>query len=580
MVGQPLTPQARSEGRFSLSTLNAATLSRLSLIGALTIALLASLQITSTYRVFNQTWDEPAHLAAGMEWLDHGTYTYEELHPPIARVAVALGPYINGLRLSGQNPKPEQMWAEGNAILWERGEYFENLTLARLGVLPFFIILVVTLWYWARTLYGDAVAIVAALLLATLPPVLGHAGLATTDVPFTATFTLALFTFSRWLGKPSRRRAVEFGAAAALVTATKFSALIFLPACILALILLRVWVDRSIIQEWRQDAGPRLKALALAIITATLVIWGVYRLSVKPMTGPEQRPHQTIVRFFGQGGTWHDWAERFAEGVPVPAPEFFHGINRVRDIAATGRKAYLLGEVRSNGWWYFFPIALAVKTPIAFLILATVGLFAMFQTWNHSRDWGVFLPAATAATLLLICLPIKFNIGLRHILPIYPFLAMLAGLAALHLWNMRRFQVLCRSVVLCLLAWQVVSTLRAHPDYLASFNEFAAGRPERILVDSDLDCGQDLLRLREKLNELHVREFSISYNGSADLSRHELPSFRRLVPFEPTKGWVAISLYMLKTGGRDAPPNAFAWLEAHQPVAQVGKSIRLYYIAD
>ena len=559
---------------------NPEILSRLGFPLALAITLLACLQIASTYKVFSQTWDEPAHLACGMEWLDHGTYTYEELHPPIARVAVALGPYISGLRLSGRYPNPQQMWAEGNEILWWRGDYFENLTLARLGVLQFFIILVMTTWHWSRTLYGDSVAVAAVLLLASLPPVLAHAGLATTDVPFTAMFTVALLAFTRWLDNPGRRRAIELGAATALATATKFSALVFIPTCMLTLVLLRIWADRSVIREWRQEAGTRIKALSLGIITAALVIWGVYRFSFKPMTGPEQRPHQTIDHYLGKEGRWHDWAEQLAENTPVPAPEFFLGINRVRDIVTKGRKAFLLGEVRTTGWWYFFPVALAVKTPIAFLILMTLGVFVMTEKWKGSGDWHVLLPGVTALTLLLVCLPTKFNIGLRHILPIYPFLAMLAALAVVRLWNAHRMRLLSRFIAIGLVAWQLVTTARAYPDYLASFNEFAAGHPERILVDSDLDCGQDLLRLVAKLNQLHVRELSISYNGSADLTRHGLPPYQRLVPFEHTRGWVAISLYRLKTGGSEAPPNAYSWLEAYRPVALVGKSIRLYYIPE
>ena len=93
-------------------------------------------RIVATYHVFNQTWDEPAHVAAGMEWLDRGRYPYEPLHPPLARIMEALGPRLAGIRSAGQ----ANVWLEGNAILYAGGRYDRNLALARLGVLPFFLL--------------------------------------------------------------------------------------------------------------------------------------------------------------------------------------------------------------------------------------------------------------------------------------------------------------------------------------------------------------------------------------------------------------------------------------------------------
>jgi hypothetical protein len=128
----------------------------------------------------------------------------------------------------------------------------------------------------------------------------------------------------------------------------------------------------------------------------------------------------------------------------------------------------------------------------------------------------------------------------------------------------------------------VTSSIRAHPDYLAYFNELAGQHPERILIDSDLDWGQDLLRLSSALQQRHVEEVSIAYAGSAelDLRQFDLPSFRILAPYEKTRGWIAISLLRLKTGGFGLPDDSFWWLEAYKPVCLVGRSIRLYYVPD
>ena len=98
----------------------------------------AVIRVVSTYSVLNSTYDEPVHIACGMEWLQWGTYTCELQHPPLARIAVALGPFLKGLRLAARLDAPDQrtrsLYEEGNAILYSEGHYWANLTWARLGV--------------------------------------------------------------------------------------------------------------------------------------------------------------------------------------------------------------------------------------------------------------------------------------------------------------------------------------------------------------------------------------------------------------------------------------------------------------
>ena len=154
------------------------------------LIVIALFRIVLTYSVFWQTSDEPAHIAAGMEWLDQGIYTYEHLHPPLARVMDALGLFVNGIRSTGE----AGMWAEGNALLRANGSYEQNLTMARLGVLPFFVLTTLVVWKWTKLYFGALAALLSVILLTTLPPVLAHSGLATTDMAFTAMFVTSLFT--------------------------------------------------------------------------------------------------------------------------------------------------------------------------------------------------------------------------------------------------------------------------------------------------------------------------------------------------------------------------------------------------
>ena len=149
---------------------------------ACVILALGTLPIIGTYPVFSHTTDEPAHIAAGMELLDRGSFTYERQHPPLARLAVAVGPYLLGARSHGAS----YIIDEGLAILYTSGDYLQTLGAARLGVLPFFVVLVAITWAWGHREFGTVAGAAAALILVTTPPLLAHAGLATTDVPVAA----------------------------------------------------------------------------------------------------------------------------------------------------------------------------------------------------------------------------------------------------------------------------------------------------------------------------------------------------------------------------------------------------------
>lgn len=530
-------------------------------------------RIVSTYPVLSQTWDEGGHLGVGMQWWDQGRYAYEVGNPPLARIAIALGPFWSGLRHQGG----VNAWQEGNAILHAGGDYARTLALARMGVLPFFVLATLLVWVWSRWLFGEAAALITVLLFTTLPPVLAHAGLATVDMALTAMGLGALLAFVWWLEQPTTKRSVLLGVAVGLAVLSKLSALLFLPACALAIVAWRWVVSR------KQPSGafvspPTRRVVGLVVVSACLVIWAGYRCSLVPFTTAAERPHELIDRLVGTQGLLRGWAYWLAETVPVPAHPFFLGLGHLWHQQHIGFPSYLFGQVRTSGWWYFFPVAIAVKSPIPFLLLAGLGMGALARRSWRERLWQPMVPVLAAAAILLVCLPITVNVGVRHILAIYPLLALAAGVGTVALWKAGRSRWIGPLMTVALVGWQAGSSLAAHPDYLAYFNELAGKHPERILVDSDLDWGQDLLRLVEELRARHVERVAIAYNGSADLSRHGLPAFRPLAPHQPTTGWIAISEMRLKIGEGRPPYDEFAWLEAYEPVARVGRSIRLYHV--
>jgi hypothetical protein len=151
---------------------------------------------------------------------------------------------------------------------------------------------------------------------------------------------------------------------------------------------------------------------------------------------------------------------------------------------------------------------------------------------------------------------------------------MVAGAFVCGLWQ-RFNQVPARILLVALLGWQCVSVALTQPDYLAYFNELAGSHPEKILIDSDLDWGQDLRRLKHTLSERKIESFGFVYRGTADLQREGFPPFKFLWPNEHASGWIAVSLLARATASEDG---GYDWLDAYTPVIRVGKSIDLYYI--
>jgi len=539
-------------------------------------------RVCSAYHVFLETADEPFHIAAGMEWLDKGQYTYELFHPPLARVMSALGPYLNGVR--GVD-NVSRVTSEGNAILNAGGAHERNLTLARIGILPFFIIASLVVALWAKNCGGTATSLLATLLFTTLPPILAHSGLATLDMACAALVAAALFSLTLWLSKPTLLHSFLLGITVALATLSKFSAIGFL--LVAGGLTVAIWsldsfrnrkelVENTHFPRFRR----RLAASAIGLALCTLTIWAGYRFSFNPLVRSESRPHEKVDPIVGTGGVFHDIAYFILENTPIPAPELIIGVEYFLNRNKEGHLAYLMGDIRKDGWWYFFPIVLLVKTPLPFILLSVIGFFFVFRNiFGTNLEW-VSVPAIAAMGILAISMLGNVNNGLRQILSVYPLLAIVAGYGALKLMSLnRRFQLVGLGLMTVLFSWQLISSFTPHPDYLAYFNELASKHPEEIVVDSDLDWGQDLKRLGLTLKNRGIKELKIKLmHNLSEFDRSMLPPTKELEAYQRETGWIAIGIFSLTLGTRKAPYDQFSWLREYQPLEQVGKSISVYYI--
>jgi 4-amino-4-deoxy-L-arabinose transferase-like glycosyltransferase len=527
---------------------------------SLLLVLAAALFVSRTWPVLSHTWDEPAHLAAGMEWLDRGTFETEELTPPLARVLGALGPYLAGARFSGSR----NFWVEGNAILATHGEYRRNLVLARLGLLPLLFLGAWAVWSWARRIAGEGAGLAAVAAFVGLPVVMGHAGLAATDFALCACWAASLEAFDRWIGKPSAARAAWLGAAVALAVLSKFSAIPFLGLAFVLIAVLRYALHRA------DDPSPTFGALArtaaMLVLALALVLWGGYRFRIDPLAAPDPSPHAGL-----QGAMM-----RALEADVWPARSLWKGLAQIPARNAMSHKSYFAGEAYRGTRPAFFPVALGLRTPIPFLLLLAAAPLVLLLDRERRGRWRTWAPLLASLAVLAVAMTGKLNLGLRLALPAYAGLAVFVGVACASLWSRG---AVARALVVIALAAQGAMLVRAFPEPLAYFNAFAGRDPGRWLVDSDLDWGQGWLMLADTLRARGVDSVAIAIPTMADLSVFGLPPHRTLAPADRATGWIAVSEYGLHLGpARAAPESAgvYRWIEQGTLVSRVGRSMRLY----
>ncbi len=531
----------------------------------------------STYHLFGNFWDEPEHIAAGLVLLDRGEYRYDNQHPPLARLAAAIGPYLAGARFHGE-PLPIGE-AQGREILYHGPASYDTLlTLARLGMLPFLAVLLVATWSWMRRWHAGATALLAVLFLASSPVILGHAAVVALDVPVTALTVASLYLLLRWLQRPSLGRSLSLGAVFGLAIATKLSALPFVVVAALALLAVRLGMalvpERPAPVRWLW--WPRAASSLLIAVLALAIMIGCYGRTTVYLTTPDLAPSKALDFIAGSHGPLHDLAYRVAARTPLPlglmmVPLNFLGVEWHNEH---GHLSFLLGQVANRGWWYFYPIALSVKTTLPLLLFGLGGLAALALTGWRERDLYRMAPSICFISILLFCcLYSHINIGVRHVLIAYPLLSMGAAYGWHALWARWPGRG-PRAALLGALLWQLSTLAYAFPDYLAYFNLLAGAHPEHILVDSDLDWGgQDLRRLEHVLAERHVTQLAIGYKGTADLALEPLPPFTPLRPNQPIQGWVAITMLTLQENRA-----GYGWLLQYPPVQRIGGSFELYYI--
>jgi hypothetical protein len=565
------------------------------------------------------TADEQNHMARGLAYLKTGDLRLSQEHPPGVN-AWSAWPLLLDHRI--HLPLESQSWADAewygfaDELLWRANDHPQQMIFAtRVPIMWLTVLLAALVYRWARDLGGPWASAITLALLALDPNLLAHGRLTTTDAGVTCTAVATMYTLWRALRAPQQsRRWVVAGLALGAALLSKFSALLLVPVVLIVVLLAGLRGRRRSVDP-RPDGDqhipdlegfpkPSRSILGLVALfgVAALTVWAGYAFSWGPIDAL---------------GDLHG-----------PAPAFWAGIQSVLRRTGQGSPAFLLGQVSDEGWWYYFFVAFAVKTPLPTMLALGVAL----GMWGIGKlrvrpDVGGGLGTGQAGIIgatippcpLCLILPAlafwaialagSFNIGYRHILASLPFLYILGGwgiwkpgMRGFGNWGLDKpgrlgFQ-LGNSPALyllpaILLLWLAVETLAIAPHYLAYFNQIVGGPSQgyRVLVDSNLDWGQDLPGLkeyaeREGIERIHLSWFGAAYPEAYDLTFHPLPGFWRFGgeaaaygfnPYAPAPGVYAISatnLWSVKLSDSEV----YAWFREREPDAQVGYSIQIYRV--
>ncbi len=558
---------------------------------AAAVALQAGLAVHAM-RGNSATFDEGAHLPAGYAYLVLSDHRLNPEQPPLVKLLaaaplVALRPE---LKTTDRSWTEARQWEFGRRFLYRWNDADRLLFLGRLPVVALASCLVVSVFLAARRHFGIAAAVASTLLAALSPDVLAHGALVTTDLAFALFFFLAILAFERLLEHATPGRLLAAGLATGAAFASKFSAPILLPVfMILGLWSLRetVPIESSLVGGTHKLEGARARLshalLLLAVVgaLALAVVWACYGFRAPLSPDPVVRAELRKPLESAQPGALL-YAVAFAGRAGIVPEDYARGLLFVSEHSAA-RPTFLLGEQRDHGFPHYFAVTFLLKTPVPLLLLAALALAR--APWLRRRDAAlVWIPVAVylAATATR-----GLQIGHRHLLPIYPFLFLAAGEAAARLWSWRAPKGAVITAILAL--WYAGGTLLQHPHHLAYFNELGGGPLNgwRLLVDSNLDWGQDLKRLAEWVRTNHVARLKLSYFGSADpayygIESEALPGYtaphaahitREIQPGDI----VAVSATNLQGVYLDSEDLALMErLRALDPLARIGYSIFVY----
>lgn len=532
----------------------------------------------------------------------------------------------------------------GNDLLYYSGNDAQKMM--RYGKIPIILIGVLLgfyLWRFTKELWGNFAGIIALAFYSFSPTVLAHARFVTTDVAAAAAFFISFYYLYHWLKAPTQRNIWVFGIVFGLSLLTKFSTFLLIP--IFGFIIF-AWVFVQNQKKWfwfRKYIG----GFIFALVIAYFVVGAVYSFHVWNYPPEKQQVDTAfILSTFGYKplANFNVW---LSGTPIRPYAQYLLGLLMVAQRSSGGNTTYYWGEVSSAGSRSYFPVVYMIKEPLTYIILVLFATFlALRKCVSHCRnrivkDWisdSIDLARnnlAEAGMLFIVLIYFVFsinsnlNIGVRHILPTLPFIYALTARQIVYwikgniterikiyqgfwpsrsTWTSRSKErqndevgpspllgwqplglywgrIKRSALIILLFFWAILTVLSAYPSFLAYFNEIAGGpnNGHKWVVDSNLDWGQDILRLADFVEKNNIKEIKMDYFSGAPAEYYiktaKIKSFNREVP---QKGWLAVSatIYSGACKGDKIPCSydgrAYTWLDNIKPYAKIGYSIFVY----
>jgi hypothetical protein len=569
------------------------------------LLLVLCVQIWTSIRTNSPTFDEPYHVARSYVYLKTGDSALLELggHPPFANM-ISVAPLLlqSGIVLPAHEPgwpdatSFKDLFRVADQFLWRLGNDAERITLwARLPMMLLSAALAALVFLWAKQLQEASphpatqstpafAALLALLLYAFDPNLIAHSSVVTTDLGATFFVFVCVYSLWRFCQQPSWAWLILTGVVFGLAQASKFSSLFLAP---ILLVLLTLWARDATStsslpaipgqrrfgkRPWLQRYYTVLGLLVIICIIGFVVLWAVYGFRVRPLL-PKEDSHPLLDSLLPLGSSsLKRVTYALAENLPVPAPAYFDELSWLRRYANAGHPSFLMGAHGVQGWWFYFPLAFAIKTPIPLLILLLAAVALSLKNRQDIKD--EFFLLVPMALFFLSSMFSSIDIGYRNILPVLPFAFVYVSKVVARVGPR-----VGRMILIALCFWYVVGTIALSPHYLAYFNEFVGGPDNgyRYLVDSNLDWGQDLGNLKKYLDAQGIGEVYLSYFGTADPGYYGL-LFREMPAAPPApdarKAYYAISATNLQ--GVYGEGGATHWLTEYQPQEKVGFSIFIY----
>ncbi len=527
------------------------------------------------------TVDEPAHmLDAYLYWLDKPDLFPIDL-PPLIKI------------LTGWIPRALEIPLFPEVESWKIGikanvasDILDRLSPARIQELVYLMRLVLTIfplltallvWRWGRLLFGRGAALLLLAAAVLEPTALAHGCLVKSDLA--SAFTYLLFAFCGWRFwiEPGARRSLLLGGSVLLAILAKMSLLVVWPLGVL-LVMARVVRGPRPLGRW----------LPAAVASVTLVPYAgwiaAYKFDMRRLTDEdfrEMRGRRQFPEPMLRAASVFRW-------IPTPA-DAQRGARSLRSNELDLPTSYMLGGILTERHLGYYPLALALKTPIALQILFAGGVILLVRRRLAGRGSAAeaFLLAA-GPVYLAVAMRSNLQLGVRLVMPVFPFLLLIGGYAIERGLASRRG----RAALAAAFAWLLAASLSIYPQGIAYFNEWAGGPKEgsRYLVDSNLDWGQDLPRLAEYVRRNRLRDLKLFYFGFDKLHRYGLDDSIRLPPpwspdlvremvWTPQPGLYAVSATLLP-GHFFALPyrDYFRYFRRRAPDDRVGHSILIYRV--